>query len=288
MFYRKDILEELGLVIPDIWEDLINMMPVIQKNNMNVGIPSVASSVLPDFSNFLAHLFQRGGRLYNENNSRTLLDSEVAIEAFDFYTKFYTHYKTPVVFDFINRFRTGEMPLGFADYTNFNTLEIFAPELRGLWGFSIMPSLKRIKENGEEYIDRSVSTGTLASMILASSKNQEQAWEFLKWWVSADTQLRFGRELESIMGAAARYPTANYEAFRRLSWSSEQMAVLDEQRFWAVGNPEAPGGYFVVRQITNAVRRIINEEQDTRETLLDYTITINDELLKKRKEFGLE
>jgi hypothetical protein len=27
---------------------------------------------------------------------------------------------------------------------------------------------------------------------------------------------------------------------------------------------------------------------DTRETLLDYTITINDELIKKRKEFGLE
>jgi len=32
----------------------------------------------------------------------------------------------------------------------------------------------------------------------------------------------------------------------------------------------------------------LNEGQDTRETLLDYTLTINDELIKKRKEFGLE
>jgi ABC-type glycerol-3-phosphate transport system substrate-binding protein len=264
------------------------MMPIIQKNNMNVGIPSVASSTAPDFSNFLAHLFQRGGSLYNHNGSRTLLDTEIAIDAFDFYTKFYTHYKTPVVFDFINRFRTGEMPIGFADYTNFNTLEIFAPELRGLWGFSIMPGLKRLDENGEEYIDRSVPTGTLASMILSSSKNQEQAWEFLKWWISSDTQLRFGRELESLMGGAARYPTANYEAFRRLPWSSEQMAVLDEQRAWSVGTPEVPGGYFVTRHITNAIRRILNEGQDTRETLLDYTLIINDELTKKRKEFGLD
>jgi ABC-type glycerol-3-phosphate transport system substrate-binding protein len=284
MYYRKDIFEELEIALPDTWEDLINIMPIIQKNNMQVGIPSVANSVLPDFSNFLAHLFQRGGHLYNADGSRALLDTEVAIDAFDVYTKFYTHYKNPVVYDFVNRFRTGEMPLAFADYTNFNTLEVFAPELRGLWGFHRMPGLK--KQDGT--IDRSVSTGTLASMIISDTKRPDQAWEFLKWWISADTQLRFGRELESIMGAAARYPTANYEAFKRLSWGSEQMAVLDEQRAWTVGVPEVPGGYFVSRHIINAVRRILNEGQDTRETLLDYTITINDELIKKRKEFGLE
>jgi ABC-type glycerol-3-phosphate transport system substrate-binding protein len=286
MFYRKDILEELKLPIPDTWEELINILPIIQKSNMNVGIPSVATNVQTsiDFSNFLAHLFQRGGRMYNEDSSRTLLDSEIAIEAFDVYTKFFTHYKTPVVYDFVNRFRTGEMPLAFADYTNFNTLEVFAPELRGLWGFSRMPGLRR----ADGVIDRSVSTGTLAAMIFSKAKNKEAAWQFMKWWISADTQLRYGRELESIMGAAARYPTANYAAFRRLSWGSEQMAVLDEQRKWTVGVPEVPGGYFISRHITNAARKILNEGQDTRETLLDYTLTINDELIKKRKEFGLE
>jgi len=286
MYYRKDVFEELDIQIPDTWDDLINILPVIQKNNMNVGIPSVATNEQAniDFSNFLAHLFQRGGRMYNDDGSRTLLDSEIAIEAFDVYTKFFTHYKTPVVYNFVNRFRTGEMPLAFADYTNFNTLEVFAPELRGLWGFARVPGLK--KPDGS--IDRSVSTGTLASMIFSATKNPDLSWEFMKWWISSETQLRFGRELESIMGAAARYPTANYEAFKQLAWGSEQMAVLDEQRQWTVGVPEVPGGYFVSRHITNAARRILNEGQDTRETLLDYTLTINDELIKKRKEFGLE
>jgi ABC-type glycerol-3-phosphate transport system substrate-binding protein len=286
MFYRKDIFEELGIVIPETWDDLISILPIIQKNNMNVGIPSVATTVQAniDFSNFLAHLYQRNGRLYNEEGSRTLLSEETSIEAFDVYTKFFTHYKTPAVYDFVNRFRTGEMPLAFADYTNFNTLEVFAPELRGLWGFAHMPGLR--KADGS--INRSVPTGTLASMIFSNAKKPELAWEFLKWWASADTQLRFGRELESVMGAAARYPTANYDAFTRLSWGSEQMAVLKEQRSWTVGTPEVPGGYYVSRHITNAVRRILNEGEDTRETLLDYSITINDELLKKRKEFGLE
>ncbi|MDR3174520.1 MAG: extracellular solute-binding protein [Treponema sp.] len=282
MFYRKDIFEELRIRIPDTWDDLISILPVIQKNNMNVGIPSVAGS--GDFSNFLAHLYQRNGALYNKEGSRTLLDSETAIETFDVYTKFFTHYKTPVVYDFVNRFRTGEMPLGFADYTTFNTLAVFAPEIRGLWGFAPMPGL--IKSGG--FVDRSIPTGTLASMIFSNAKNPEGAWEFLKWWVSADTQLRFGRELESVMGAAARYPTANFDAFTRLSWGSEEMAVLREQRSWTVGTPEVPGGYYVSRHITNAVRRVINEGEDTRETMLDYSITINDELIKKRKEFGLE
>jgi ABC-type glycerol-3-phosphate transport system substrate-binding protein len=285
MFYRNDIFKELDIPIPDTWEDLINIMPIIQKNNMNVGIPSVATTEVGriDFSNFMAHLYQRHGTMYNEDGSRTMLASETAIEAFDVYTKFFTHYKTPKVFDFNNRFRTGEMPLGFADYTTFNTLEVFAPEIRGLWGFARMPGLKR---GGA--IDRSVPTGTLAAMIFSNAKNRELAWEFLKWWVSADTQVRFGRELESVMGAAARYPTANYDAFKRLSWGSDQMAVLDEQRSWTVGTPEVPGGYFVTRHLINAVRRILNESEDTRETMLDYSLIINDELIKKRKEFGLE
>ncbi len=286
MFYRKDILEELDVEVPNTWTELINILPIIQKSNMNVAIPSVATNVVTavDPSNFLAQLFQRGGTVYNQEGSRALLDSETAIEAFDAYTRFFTHYKTPVVFDFPNRFRTGEIPLGIADYSTFNLLSVFAPELRGLWDFTVVPGI----EQPDGTVNRSVSTGTLASMILSSSEKQDKAWEFLKWWIGADTQLRFGRELESIMGASARYATANYEAFKRLSWSSEQMRVLDEQRKWTVGIPEVPGGYFVNRNIINAVRLVLNEGTDTRETLLDYNITINDELIKKRKEFGLE
>lgn len=284
MYYRQDIMEELGLDLPQTWDDVIDILPIIQKNNMNIGIPSVASTEGADFSNFLAHLYQRGGRLYNDEGSRTLLDEEVGIEAFDFYTKFFTHYKTPIIYNFTNRFRTGEMPLAFNDYSWFNTLEVFAPELRGLWGFALMPGLPQ--EDGS--INRSIPTGQLATMIFSSTKKPDQSWEFLKWWVSSGTQVRFGRELESLMGAAARYPTANYQAFLQLPWSSAQMAILDEQRSWTVGIPEVPGGYFVSRHITNAVRKILNEGMDTRETMLDYSIIINDELVRKRKEFGLE
>lgn len=64
---------------------------------------------------------------------------------------------------------------------------------------------------------------------------------FLERWASADTQATYARELEAVMGAAARYATANKETFKTLSWSSKESAVLDEQHKWAFGIPQVAG-----------------------------------------------
>lgn len=63
--------------------------------------------------------------------------------------------------------------------------------------------------------------------------------------------------------------------------------MLIEQLSYTVGIREVPGGYYTGRHIANAVRKIINEKEDPRETILDYAITIDEELTKKRTEFGL-
>ena len=89
------------------------------------------------------------------------------------------------------------------------------------------------------------------------------------------------------MGSAARYQTANLISFEQLPWSADQMAILREQWSWTQEVPEVPGSYYVTRHITNAARKVYNESQDPRETLLDYADTINDEIEKKRIEFGL-
>ena len=41
------------------------------------------------------------------------------------------------------------------------------------------------------------------------------------------------------------------------------------------------------RNITNAVRKVINKRVDPRETLLDYARLIDKEIMMKRQEFGL-
>jgi len=284
MFYRSDILEQLNLAVPRTWDDVMAIMPTLQRNNMQLGIPAIADPLNIDMSGLLTQIFQRGGHLYNEDNSRTLLGSEAAIAGFDFYTRFFTHFGKPQHYNFLNRFRSGEMPVGFADFQLFNTLSVFAPEIQGAWNFALMPGT--VWEDGT--VDHTVPAWGTAAVMFASSENRDSAWEFLKWWTSAETQLRFGREMESVMGAAARHPTANLEAFAALPWSTAQLETLTEQRGWVRNAPEVPGGYYVTRSLIFAARRVINDNVDTRETLLDFVIRINRELISKRREFGLE
>lgn len=300
MFYRTDIFEELGLEIPQTWDDLIAILPTIQKANMNVGIPSTERKINnvsnPDLNGFFAQFYQAGGSLYNEEGSRVQLDTDIAVEAFENFTMFFTHYKCPKEYNFVDRFRTGEMPLGFVDYNTYNTLVVSAPEIRGLWEMALMPGTYVTDENGnyvdadgdgEWDIDRSVACWGTCSLMLGTSENKEKAWTFLQWWASADVQARYGKELEAVMGESARYATANELAFDQLSWSSSEREILDEQWDWVVGTPEVPGGYYTNRHIINAVRKVINDNEDSRETLLDYDRDIDAELQHKREEFGL-
>ena len=289
MFYRKDIMKELNLEVPNTWEELIHMLPTIQGNNMEVGIPTTASTTAPDLSVFYTLLYQNGSDVYDEKALKTIIDNEAGVKAFNTYTSFFTDYGMPKDYDFVSRFRSGQMPLGIANYSSYNTLMVSAPEIRGLWDFTLIPGTEKKDTAGNRIIDRSdYSTGTCTMMIKTKDENVKQnAWQFMKWWAQPDTQVRFGRELEALLGSSARYATANKDAFRQLAWSADNVEVLGEQWKSTVGFREVAGGYYTGRHITNAVRKVINKGEDPRETILEYSMTINEELKKKRIEFGL-
>ncbi len=301
MFYRKDVLEELGLEVPNTWQELIEMLPTIQGNNLSVGIPTAAgssstasasTSVMsnsPDLSLYFTLLFQYGGDMYNEEGTRTTVDDEEGVRAFKDYIRYFNDYGIPTVYDFVSRFRSGEMPIGISAYSTYNTLMVSAPEIRGLWDFTLIPGTEYTDEDGNTYIDRSdFITGSATMMIKTDDETlRNESWEFMKWWAQPDTQVRFGREIEALLGSSARYATANKDAFSQLSWSADDIAILNEQWDQTVGIREVPGGYYTGRHITNAIRKVINDKDDPRETIIDYSITINEEITKKRIEFGL-
>lgn len=301
MFYRKDVLEDLELEVPQTWKELIEMLPTIQGNNLSVGIPTAAgssgsaaastavASAQADLSMYFTLLYQQGGDLYNDKGTQTIINNEAGVAAFKEYTKYFTDYGIPVIYDFVTRFRSGEMPIGIANFTTYNTLVVSAPEIAGLWDFTLVPGTEKTDENGNSYIDRSAFVSGSATMMLKTEdeKLKQSAWEFMKWWASSDTQVRFGREIEALLGSSARYATANMEAIKQLSWSASDIEILEEQLSYTVGIREVPGGYYTGRHISNACRKVINEKTDPRETIIDYSIKIDEELTKKRKEFGL-
>jgi len=301
LFYRQDILNELGLTIPQTWDDVLHIIPELQKDNMNFGLPyteinrnvggnigeapagggslSASQGVL----SFLMLLNQQGIELFAEDAVQTNLHTQAAFIAFQFWTDLYELYDLPVEYNAENRFRLGEMPLLIAPYTLYNTLTVFAPELRGEWGFAPVPGVMQ----SDGTIDRTVPASGTASVILSSAADKDAAWEFLKWWTGADVQTRYALDLEALMGTAARYPTANPETLRNLPWPIEDYRKLQEQLAWVQGVPEVPGGYMVGRHLDNAFRRVVEQQAPIRETLLDYNRVMNDEITSKRDELGV-
>lgn len=293
LYYRKDILEELNLKVPDTWEDVFAMIPELQKHNLLFGFPIQVlirlgsnvqdSSSLPVNATFGTMLYQNGGELYREGGKASALDTEIAIKTFMDWTDLYTTYKLPLTTDFVNRFRSGEMPIAIADYTRFNVISITAPELKGLWDFTVVPGTKQ----ADGQIRRDVPTSGTAAVMLAASEHKDEAWAFLKWWTSTEIQAKYSLELEGVFGPAGRNATANLEAVARIPWQIQHYKTLMEQWKWAKGIPEVAGGYFTGRHLDNAFRSVVISNEDPREAIDLYTRFINDEIKKKRKEFGL-
>lgn len=278
MFYRKDILAELGMEVPETWDEVKVAMAVLAKNQMEFGM-------LPSEQIFAMLLYQNGGSYYTEDGARSVLDSDVAVNTFKDYCEFYTDYKLDKETSVEERFRTGECPIVIADYTTYNNLVVSAPDIAGLWDFAPVPGT--VREDGT--VDHSTGCTGLASIIMADTEYPQECWEFLKWWTSADVQTQHGREMESLMGSAARVPTANLEAFANMPWPVDDYEALAEAFQWVKGIPQVPGGYYSWRNVNNAFYTVTTETDTAspREELMDKVIYINAEIDYKRQELGL-
>lgn len=286
-FYRTDIFEDLGITAPDTWDEFYDIIPKLQKNNLQIGMPSEynfngVSGVSDQI--FQTLLFQKKSSYYTKDLSATNFDTPIALDAFKEWTRFYSQYGFPLAFAFFNRFRTGEMPCGIMDYTMYNMFEIAAPEIKNLWKMVPIPGTKQTDGS----INRTTPSNSMGSIIFAKSTKQEADYKLLKWWVSASTQAQYAKNLESLLGTGARYPVANKIAFEELPWSASEASSIKNQWEQTWNIPQIPGSYYVSRSLTNAFRKVVYNWQNERETLYDYSKKINEEILRKRTEFGLE
>ena len=256
MFVRTDIMEDLygdawESMVPRTWEDVLSIMTDLQTNSLQFYLPvndAGANALNPAF---VSMLYQNGGQLYSDDAKETGLLNNEAMDTFEYWTDFYTKYSFPKSASFINRFRSGEMPLGISYYEMYNTLAVFAPEIRGNWAFYPIPGTEITINNAEEDVyglsngvypytvvdHTSVASGTAAIMIAKNAQRDADkkyaSWEFLKWWTGS-IQDEFGKEMEGILGSSARHATANYDSFVQLAWPKADQEQLLKQ--WGYGD----------------------------------------------------
>ncbi|MBO7293513.1 MAG: extracellular solute-binding protein [Clostridia bacterium] len=315
LFYRMDVLAELGVEIPDTWDDLLALTTTFQSNNMQIGL--AYSSALTTF------IYQKGGSQWKYEDESSYLDperfdpayagaeiglgSDIALEAFRYCARLYTDYSFPVAFDAANRFRTGEMPLVITDYVSmYNQLTVFATEIRGLWSFWTLPGFEQYDDDGnllykdqdgdgqytkgaDELVINNCAVATLTATVLLKKKGQENnyadAWKYMKWQADASAQASYGNQMVALIGPAAKYATANSQAIRNLSWTSTELNAILAQFENLAAVPSFPGSYIISRYVEFAFLAAVNNGADPVDELNGYITTINKELTRKRKEF---
>ena len=292
MFYRKDILSEMGFTAPpETWDDIIDMLPALQRNYMYVGLvlPVVSgvnatiSAATESGHTFAALMLQNGLNYYNDKQTETTFDDIIAVKAFEQWTDLYTKYGFEQTYDGFSRFRTGEYPIVVSDYGFFNQLTVASPEIKGLWAFTQIPGT--VREDGT--VSHAVNSTSSGAVIFNKCKNIDGAWEFLKWFTSTEVQVEYGTQIEGLLGQLGRYATANREAMTQLSWSKDEQKTLLNAQEELEEIPIIPASYAVTRNIMNAFRETVNNYENPRDTLLWYNRDINTEITRKRENLGL-
>ncbi|UUZ96515.1 extracellular solute-binding protein [Paenibacillus sp. P25] len=271
LYYRKDILQSMGLKVPDTWDEVYKMLPVLQQNGMN--LTPVGHN--PFF-------LQNGADYFEQDGSKTALGSEKGFDSFKKWTELYNKYAVDrSVSSFYQHFRDGTMPIGIADLSMYIQLAVAAPELNGWWGVAPIPGVKQ--ENGT--VARWMGGGMQSSAIFKQTKKPQESWEFLKWWTSPEVQERYGTDLETLNGVSFRWNTSNIDAFVKLPWKEEDLKAIMEQWRWFKEIPNVPGSYFMERELQNAWNRTVVDGINYRTSLETAIGDIDREVQRKMQEF---
>ncbi|MDO9628307.1 MAG: extracellular solute-binding protein, partial [Acholeplasmataceae bacterium] len=292
LFYRKDILNQLDLNVPNTWQDVLNMLPVLRRYGMSFYIPLSSSSALKSFDSTAPLIYQFEGKIYADDGFGAAIDNENTIKALSFMTDLYREYSMPYqVPSFFNSFRYGDIPIGIGDFGMYLQLTNAASDISGLWDIALVPGIPHEKLNEETQmmetvINRSMGGAQQASIIFEKSDKKAEAWEFIRWWMSTDTQILFSNTLLNTLGTRYIWNTANLEAFESLSINKTHQAIILEQWTHLKEVPKIPGSYIVEREISNTWNSVVYNDANLRSTVSDALIKIDRELARKMVEFG--
>jgi hypothetical protein len=124
--------------------------------------------------------------------------------------------------------------------------------------------------------------------MITGCENVDGAWEFMKWHAGAQCQEDYSNEMVAILGPSAKHPTASKSALKSLPWTHEEFEQLSLQFNNLASIPNYPGTYIIARYTQFAFLDAYNDNVEPSRALQQYIEIINEEITRKRAEFGLE
>ncbi|MBN1954579.1 MAG: extracellular solute-binding protein [Anaerolineae bacterium] len=280
-FYRRDILDSLQLAVPHTWDEVIAMLPDLQRYGMNYYTPLSTGSGLKGYLITAPYIWNLGGELYSPDGLRTGLGSDESITAIKFMAEQFTVYGMPLTaVSFYDSFRNGNLPVGISNVEAYIKLRTAAPEIEGLWGIDLYPAT--LLPDGTQ--NRYATGSAQVCIILADTAKPRDSWEFLKWWMSTETQVAFERQLIMYYGPEYLWYTANVEAFRYLPIPEEHKDVILAQWEWLREPVKLPGTYMLERSLSNAWNQIVFDGINPRVAIDNAILITNREMARKMED----
>ena len=283
LFYRRDILNGMGLTVPNTMDEVKTMLPFLRSRGMNYFSHISGSISFKPFAATLPVIYQKGGRVYGSTADELLLDSDVTLDAIEEMVEYFAVYGMKFeVSNFYQHFRDGTLPIGVSDFGTYNLLLNSAPEIAGLWDIAPVPGY--VNSKGE--VQRWMTGAAENAVIFKSGGSDRRAWEFVKWWTYEETQSSFAQTLQTAYGKEYLWPTANLGAFARLPWNERHKQTIIEQMKWTFELPRVPGNYMTERELSNAMMSVVLKRENIRTAVGTASRNIRAEIKRKLEEFG--
>lgn len=283
LFYRTDILDMLGLEVPNTWEDVKAMMPALHRSAMNFNLPLANNVSYKSFEATGGFIFQNGGDYYADDGFSANFSDPKTLAGLREMTDLYRIYGLAQnVPNFFNAFRSGSVPIGVSNFSTYLQLQMGAPELNGRWDIALVPGTEQ--EDGT--ICRYWSADTTSAMIFSNTRMPDEAYAFLKWWLSSETQMRYATDLQMKYGSDYIWNTGNHVAFAGMSYPEAHKQIILEQWSWQKEALRHPASYILEREVSNAWIGIVTEGDGFQARIDEATLNSNREIKRKLTEFG--
>ncbi|MCI1688374.1 ABC transporter substrate-binding protein [Schleiferilactobacillus harbinensis] len=214
MFYNKDILDKYKLSVPKNWEDFA----AISQKLKGTGITTVGFNKSYDFE-LETLAYDAGNRLVtpqlkvNLTTPATLAAGNAIVTML--HDKTAASAGTDVYFNV--PFVQGKMFAGFGSSATIQQLKNTAPKTMH-WGTALMPGFQGKESNV-------LGNNGLGLFKGASAKQQQGAWQFMKYLMSSKVQADWGEKTGYVPVVKSAVTSASYQAF--LKKNPEYQAAVD-------------------------------------------------------------
>ena len=276
LFWRTDVIESLGLKVPETWEETTHVLSTLLQQNYAFFYP---------YGDYLTFFFQNDVDVYTPDGRGLAFTNEAGYAAYRQWTELYVKYGLqPQMSSFYQHFRIGDVPMGIADIDQYIQFDMAAPDISGDWAIALVPGTPAADGVLQRW---QAGAQTSAVMFKTNAEREARAWEFMRWWLSTDTQYQFAEQMENNYGEAFRWFSANTDVVAQQNWPEDTKAVLLEQMAWYKQLPMVPGGsYMTSRELWNAWTRIVVDKGNYREEIETAVDDIELEIGIKQQEMG--